>query len=230
MRMENAKKQLEGKPDDAGFKQQFEAAQKALAEATEKAKVATEAMATAAKNLEAAQVKQKEMTDAKTKADQDLQKAQQFQQEAQQEKQRSDQRYQQLQQQANQRGYNLIIPSTPVTLKIAEYPINLTSPTEKLMVKQGEKLEIPFKVERLYGFNQNVNTQLILPGGVGGLQIQNVNLDANQTEGKITIMAQPNATPGDHAVTFRADLNFNGQGLSLNRPFVLAVQQVEPAK
>lgn len=228
--MENAKKQLEGKPDDAGLKQQFEAAQKALADATEKAKMATEAQTTAAKNLELAQTKQKEMTDAKTKADQDLQAAQQFQQQAQQEKQRSDQIYQQRQQEANQRGYNLIIPSTSVKLKIVEYPINLTGLPEKSTVKQGDKVEIPFKVERLYGFNQNVNTQLQLPGGVGGLQIQNINLDPNQTDGKIIVMAQPNATPGDHQVTFRADLNFNGQGLTLTRPIVLTVQAVEPAK
>jgi hypothetical protein len=226
----NAKKQHEEKPEDAGLKQQFEAAQKTLAEATERAKAAAEAAAVALKNLEAAQAKQKAATEAKTLADEDLQKAQGFQQQAQQEKQRADQQAQQLQQQANQRGYNLIIPSTPVTLKIAEYPIHLTGLPEKISLKQGDKLEVPFKVERLYGFNQNVNTQLILPGGVGGLQIQNVNLDANQTEGKILITAQPTATPGDHAVTLRANLNFNGQGLNLDKGFVLTVEKVEPAK
>ena len=227
---ENAKKLLAQKPEDAGLKQQFEAAQKAVVEATAKNKAAAEAAATAAKNLETAQAKQKAATEAKTKADQNLQAAQTFQQQAQQAKQQADQRSQQLQQQAAQRGYNLIIPSTPVKLKIAEYPINLTGPPEKLMVKQGEKLEIPFKVDRLYGFDQNVNTQLILPGGVGGLQIQNVNLPANQAEGKIALTAQPDATPGDHTVTFRATLNFNGQGLTLDRTFLLSVQKVEPAK
>lgn len=226
----NLKKQLDAKPEDAGLKQQFDAAQKTLADATKNLETATTAAATAAKNLEAAQAQHKAATEAKTKADQALLQAQQFQQQAQQEKQRADQTAQQLQQQANQRGYNLIVPSTPVTLKIAEYPIHLTGPSEKSTIKQGEKIEIPFKVDRLYGFNQNVNTQLLLPSGVGGLQIQNVNLAANQADGKIQITAQPTATPGDHTVTFRASLNFNGQGLTLDRTFVLSVQKVEPAK
>ncbi|MCA9172976.1 MAG: PPC domain-containing protein [Planctomycetales bacterium] len=221
-----ALQQSDAKPDDAGLKQQFEAARTKSDEEAKKAKDASDAAAVAAKKLEEAMAKQKATQEAKTKADQDVQAAQQFQQQAQQEKQRTDQRAQQLQQQANLRGFNLIIPSTPVTLRIAEYPITLTSP-EKAAVKQGEKVDIPLKIERLYGFDQQVNTQLIVPGGVGGLQIQNLNIAQNQTDGPVVVTAQPTATPGDHSLTLRVTMNFNGQGLTLDRQVVLTVEKVE---
>jgi len=221
--------QLAAKPEDAGLKQQVENARKAVDDATQKAKTASENAASAAKKQEEATATQKAAQEAKTKADQDQQAAQQFQQQAQQEKQRADQTASQLQQQANPRGFNLIIPSTPVTIRIAEYPVNLNGVPDRVTVKQGEKLDIPLKIERLYGFDQNVNVQLQLPGGVGGLQIQNLNIAQNQTDGAITITAQPTATPGDHTVTLRTTLNFNGQGLTLDRTFVLSVEKVEPA-
>lgn len=226
----SAKQQLDAQPDDAALKQQLQAAQTAADDAAKKAKEAADALAAAVKKLEEQTAAQKAAQEAKTKADQDLQAAQQFQQQAQQEKQRTDQMAQQLQQQANPRGFNLIIPSTPVTLRIAEFPINLTGPPEKAVVKQGEKIDIPLKVERLYGFDQTVNMQLIVPGGVGGLQIQNVNIAQNQTDGIVAVTAQPTATPGDHTLTLRATISFNGQGLTLDRQFVLTVEQVEQAQ
>ncbi|MDA1053713.1 MAG: PPC domain-containing protein [Planctomycetota bacterium] len=224
------KKQLEAKPDDDGLKQQVAAAEKVVADATPKAKAATDAAAEAVKKLEEVTKNQLAAQEAKTKADEDLKAAQQFQQLAQQEKTRADQKAQQLQQQANKRGINHIIFATPVTISVADYPIKLTGPAEKVAVKQGEKLEIPLKVERLFGFNQGVNFQLIVPGGVGGLQIQNVNLAGDKPDGVINITAQPTATPGEHSLTLRATMNFNGQNLTLDQTFVLSVAPVEAAK
>ncbi len=225
-----AKKLLAAKPADAAAKQQVANATKAVTDATQKAKVATDAATAAAKKLTEAMANQKAAQEAKTKADTESQAAQQFQQQALQEKQRTDQRASQLQSLANPRGYNHIISSTPVTISIAEFPINLTGPPEKASVKQGEKLEVPFKIQRLYGFKQNVSWQMVLPGGVAGLQIQNANIAQNQTDGKITVTAQPTATPGDHTVTLRGTMNFNGQGLTMERKLVLTVVKVEQPK
>jgi hypothetical protein len=212
------------------LKQQVAAAEKTEADATTKAKAATDAAAEAVKKLEEATKNQQTAQEAKTKADEELKAAQQFQQQAQQEKSRADQKARTLQQQANKRGVNHIIFATPVTITVVDYPIKLTGPAEKVAVKQGEKLEIPLKVERLYGFNQQVNFQLVLPGGVGGLQIQNVNIPANKANGVINVNAQPTATPGDHSLTLRATMNFNGQNLTLDQTVVLSVAEVKPAK
>ena len=137
--------QLAAKPDDAGLKQQVEAAQKAVTTATEKSKAATDGATDVAKKQEEATAKQKAALEAKTNADQTQQAAQQFQQQAQQEKQRADQKAQQTQQQANKRGINFNTASTPVTIRIAEFPITHTGP-DAATVKQGESADVAFKV------------------------------------------------------------------------------------
>jgi len=228
--LNTAKKRAAEKPDDAGLKQQQQQAQTAFDDATTKAKVAQTAAAEATTKLEAATTKQKAAQEAKMKADQESQTAQQFLQQAQQEKQRADQRAQQTQQAANPRAFNLIVPSTPITIKIAEFPVQLSGMPEKTSVKQGEKLEIPVQVQRLYGFDQPVNSQLVLPGGVNGLQIQNATIPGNQDRGNVVVTAQAAATPGEHAVILRSTMSFNGQALTLDKKLTLVVEKVEAAK
>lgn len=222
-----AKQQWDAKPEDGGLKQELQTAQTASDEAAKKAKEAADAAAIAAKKLEESTTKQKLAHEKKVKADADFQSAQMFQQQAQQEKQRTDQRAQQLQQQSAMRGYNLIVPSTSATLRIAEYPIELSGIPDKALVKQGEKLDVPLKIQRLFGFDQNVTFQLVAPNGVAGLQAPNVTLAPNQADGLLAIMAQPDATPGEHAAIVRTTMAFNGQTLTLDRKLLLTIEMVE---
>jgi translation initiation factor 2B subunit (eIF-2B alpha/beta/delta family) len=222
-------KQSAAAPTDAALKDKVTAQQKEVDEATKKATAAADAAKVADTKLTEATTKQKLAQEAKQKADKAQQDAQALTQLAQQEKQRADQRAQQLQQQAAMRGYNVNIPSTPLTIKIAEYPIKASGTPDKLAVKQGAMLDLPFKVERLFGFAAEVTTQLVLPPGVAGLQAANATLPANQTDGKLVVMAQPNATPGVHNVIVRMTLNFNGQGLTMDQTVALTVEKVEPA-
>lgn len=215
-------------PNDAALKEKAVAAQKTLDDATKKAKDAVEAAKVAETKLTEATTKQKTAAEAKQKADKEQQAAQQLLTLAQQEKQRIDQRAQAMQQQATLRGFNTNIPSTPVTIRIAEHPLKLSGSPEKASVKQGQMLEIPFKVERLYGFTGDVTMQLVPPTGVAGVQAANVALPGNQTDGKLVLMCQANATPGNHATLLRLSMNFNGQALSLDRPLALTVEKVEP--
>jgi hypothetical protein len=64
----------------------------------------------------------------------------------------------------------------------------------------------------------------------GGLSIPGLNIADNQTDGTVKITANANATPGEHAITFRLQMNFNGQNLILEHPLKLTVEKVEPAK
>lgn len=224
-----AKQQLATKPDDAGLKQAVTSAEENFKTATDKSKTATDNAAAAAKKLEEATAKQKAAQEAKAKADQEQQAAQQFQQLAQQEKQRADQKAQQTQQQANKRGFNFNTASTPVTISIAEFPITNTGP-DVATVKQGESVNVAFKVTRLYGFNANVSVQPQLPGGVGGLSIPGINIDQNKTDGTVKITANASATPGEHEMKFRLQMNFNGQNLILEHPLKLTVVAVEAKK
>ena len=221
-------KKLAADPEDAGLKQQVATAETTLKQAMEKVQVATKAATTAAKTLVDATAAQKEADEAKKAADQAAMEAREFATAAQQEKQRADQKASQTQQQANKRAVNFNIISNPVTISIAEYPVKSQGP-ETAIVKQGESTEIAFKVERLFGFNANVSVQSQLPQGVGGLQMPNVTIAANQTEGKVKVTAAANATPGMHAINVRLQMSFNGQNLIVEHPVQLTVVEVKAA-
>lgn len=223
-----AKAKLETTPDDAAAKTALTVAEKNAADAVNQLKLATEAEKMAVAALEKAMQEQTTAMQVKATADEALKAAQQFQTLAQQQKQQADQKANQLQQQSNSRAFNHLIFATPITIKVDDYPIKLTGPPEKLMVKQGETAEIPLGIERLYGFNQAVTVQTILPSGIAGLQIPNNSIAAAATQVAVAVTAQPNATPGDHQLTLRLTLNFNGQSLTLERTCVLTVVEVKP--
>ena len=225
-----AKAKSAAAPEDAALKNAVTAAEKTLADANDKLKKATDADTEANTKLEAATKDKTAAEEAKKTADEQSKSAQEFQQKAQQQKQQADQKAQQAQQQANNRNVNHLIFATPITIKVNDYPIKLNGPAEKFAVKQGDKAEVPLTLERLYDFNQAVNFQTVIPQGVSGLQAPNLSIAAGAGDGKVTVTAQPNATPGDHTMLLRVTLNFNGQNLTFDRPFTLTVEKVEPAK
>jgi hypothetical protein len=225
-----AKAKSEAAPEDAALKTALVAAEKALTETSEKMKAATNMATEAATKLETMTKEQMAASEAKKVADQKAQEAQKFQQQATQQKQQADQKAQQAQQQANNRNVNHLIYATPITIRVADYPVKLKLAAEQFNVKQGEKVEVPISIERLYEFNQQVNVQAVQPQGVSGLQINNASIPNGTADGKIMITAQPNATVGNHVINLRVTLNFNGQNLTFDRSFNLAVEEVKPAK
>jgi hypothetical protein len=227
---EAARKSAEESQDNAELQTAAANAEKAAADAAAAATKAADEFAAADKAFKDAQTAQQSAQDAKTAADKAAQEAAALFQQAQQAKRQADQRAQQLKNAANPRNVNLLVPSNPITISIAEFPITLEGPPESATLKQGEMLEIPLKITRLYDFDANVNMQLRLPGGVGGIGIQNVNIGNGQTEGKITVTAQANATPGTHTLTLQAQMNFNGQNLTMERPLALTIEAVEAQK
>ena len=221
-----ATKASAAQPDDAALKTAATNAAQAVTDAESKLKTAQEEQAVAQKTLEEAQTKQKLAEEAKSKADAASQAAAALAQEAQRLKQQADQQAQQKQNESNPQNRNLWAPSTPVTIKIAEYPVTITGPPESSTVKQGEMLELPLQVTRLYGFDQPVNFQLSLPGGVGGIGIQNTQVPNGQSDAKLTLNVQAGATPGTHTLNLRTQMNWNGQNLQYDRPIELTVEEV----
>ncbi len=222
-----AKKAAADNANDANLQAAAGTAEKATAEAALKAKTAADDLAAAQKALEEAQAKAKTAEEGKAVAGKTAQEATSRAQLAQQLKQQADQRAQQLANEAQQRNINYWTPSTPVTIKIAEFPITFEGPPAQATVKQGASLELPVKVTRLYGFDQPVNVQVVLPGGVGGIGVQNIQVAQGQADGKLTFAAQPNATVGTHNVTVRVQMNWNGQNLQFDRTVGLTVEEVK---
>lgn len=214
------------KTDDAALAQAAAEAEKKVVDAQAAVDAMKKANEEAAKALTDATTKREAADKAKMEADAALQAAQAFQQQAQQEKQRADQFANQKKQESTPRGVNAFVPSNSVRIAIAEFPIKVEALADKATVKQGEKVEFPIKISRLYEFNENVNVQPQLPSGASGIQIPNAAIGAGQTDGKWEITAQPTATPGDHAVTARFQMNFNGQQLTFDKTLTLTVVEV----
>ncbi len=214
-------------PANEALKQQLAQAQTVFDAAKKAAEDSATVAAEVAKKQEEATARKTTADEARTKATADLQAAQQFQQQAQQEKQRADQFANQKQNEANPRGINVNVPSNSLTIKVVEFPITVETLPEALMINQGEKAEVVVKVSRQYEFTGAINVQSQLPGGVGGISIPNTNIPDNQAEAKYEITVQPTASVGEHTLTVRFQMNFNGQNLILERQMKLTVVEVK---
>ncbi|MEM1067943.1 MAG: hypothetical protein AAGI63_03530, partial [Planctomycetota bacterium] len=103
--------------------------------------------------------------EAKKATEKALSDAREFEQRAQQEKSVADRYASQKRNDSNPRNINFNVPSNSLTIKVSEFPIELESLAEAVTVQQGQKLKVPVKLNRLYGFNSNVSVQPRLPSG-----------------------------------------------------------------
>jgi hypothetical protein len=166
-----------------------EAEQKRLAEMikaiNDEIKSATEAKDDAA--LKAAQDKLKQATELKTQCEKrldDVKKASQ------------------------PKDVPIALISTPVRLRIHSSPLKLSA--EPIAALQaGGKQELAVKLERLYGFADQVELTLEPPSGVQGLAMEKTMLKKDESQSKLQVVAADNATPGQHACTLRARGRFN---------------------
>ncbi|MEQ8785055.1 MAG: pre-peptidase C-terminal domain-containing protein [Pirellulaceae bacterium] len=221
-----AKAAAAAKTDDAALQAAAAASQKASVEANAKLKTAMAAVVDAQKKLDEAAAKAEATAKAKLDADEQAAKTAELAQLAAQLKTTTDKLATDTANAAKPKKVNVPVVSSPVTLKIAPAPITMTEP-KAAVVKQGEKVETPITIARLFDFKDPVNLQVVLPSGVGGLSIPNATIAANQTQGKLAVTAAAGATPGQHQLTVRGTLNINGQGLTVEQPLTLTVQEVK---
>ena len=212
--------------EDANLKTKLEQSREALKKAVAQLEVANKRVEDNAKQLEKAESDKKNAEEAKLQADQAFRDAQQFQQLAQTEKQRADQFANQKRNESNPRNININVPSNSIRIKVTEYPIEIQKMEKSVTVKQGEKIKVNLGIKRLYDFASNVSVQPQLPGGVGGISLQSMNLPADQNEIQFEVNAATNATVGQHQVNVRLQMNFNGQNLIDEHPLMLTILEV----
>lgn len=112
--------------------------------------------------------------------------------------------------QANQpKDVNLALVSTPIRLRIHASPVSLAVAEPVSPIKPGAKQELLVKVDRRFGFADQLELTLESPEGVQGLSAEKVTVKKDNKEGPLTIVAGDNATPGQHACTLRARGRFN---------------------
>lgn len=203
------------------------AAEKAAAEAAVKAKPAAEALTASQKALEVAAANAKAAAEAKTAADKVAEQAAAKAKLAADLKVAADQRAAALENAAKPQNLNYWTPSTSIQIKITPAPITVTPPPESLPVKQGAMVELPVSINRLYGYADAINVTVMLPNGVGGLQIPAASIANGQNQGKLAITAAADATVGSHRATLRSSLRLNNQDLVVDQPFNIVVEKVE---
>jgi hypothetical protein len=221
---EQAAQKARETPNDPEAAKKSQEAAAARDEAEKRAKEAATKLADAEKAVTEAQEKLKKSEADRAKAEQDLQAAMQRATMAQQAKQQADQRAQMLQQAAQPRNVNFWTPSTPVVIRIVESPVQVEGLPEKIVIKPGEKVEIPVKITRSYGFQGPVNLNWQSSGGINGVQLPNVQIANGQNEGKLVVNAAQNAPPGQHALRVQVQLNFNGQNVVTEKALELSIE------
>ena len=217
----------------AAAKERAESFAAILADTQAKAQAAQQAAQQAAAAVSAAnggtdQAAKDAAAEAKKVADAAAQDAQKLLQQAQAEKQRRDQRAQQLQQQSAPKGVNVVVPSTPVTIRIAEFPLRVAGLPATAAGTQAVPLAIPFTVERLYGFAGDVAVRCQPPAGTGGIPAATVTLPAAETAGTLMVPLAAAATPGTHDLALSFTVSFNGQQLVVPGKVTVTIAAAEP--
>lgn len=179
------------------------AADKAVAEAEAKLKAANEAKAAAEKAAADAAALAKTAAELKPAAD----------------KRAAD-----LANASAPKDIGLFWPSTTAAIKITAAPIKMTATAPAAAIKLGAQGELPVKLERLYGYNEAVQVQAVLPAGVQGVTIAAMPIAAGQAEAKLVVQAAANATPGTHTITIKAVAPFNGQQLAVEQAVMVVIQ------
>ena len=217
------------KPDDANLKNAVVAAVKAATDAAVKSKAATDAATATLKTFQEAQAMAEANAMKKVATDAAAEKAAAFAKAATDEKRITDRKATDTANAAKPKNINYWTASTPITIKIHEYPITLTELPQATKLKQGEKTELSISITRLVDFAEQVSFSTVIRG-VSGLSIQNVNIPKGQTRIMLPITAAASATPGGHEITLRATMRVNNQTLTLDRPFMLEIEKVEAKK
>lgn len=225
-----AKEAADKEPGNQGLVDAATNAQKQADEAAAAAKSAADKAAEAEKAFVAAQEKLKAAEEAKVKAEQAAQEAQNKVNQANQQKQQLDQRVNQVKQLNQPKDVQFHLVSSPIKMRVADSPVKATIGQNPATVKQGEKLELPVSVERLYGFADGVEVIAELPGGVGGINVPKIDIPKEQGQGMLTFTLNKDATVGEHNVRLRIRTRFNNVQSELEQYVTVRVEAAPAAQ
>ncbi len=215
-------------------KKEFDEMLKQLAETIKAATAARDAAVSAAQEAvkvkETEPAKAAEAEEAKAKADLALKELQGQLKQAEQQKPVIAKKVDDLKKAAAPKDVNVAVISAPIKVRILDSPIKISATAPAAGVKPGEKVEIPVKVERLFGFEDQVEFSFEPPAGVTGLTANKPIVAKGQADGKFDITAANNATPGEHTITIRAKVKFNNVNLESTEKIVVKVEPAVAAK
>jgi len=216
------KAQSAGDDSAAAVKQ----ARQKLDEAKKAKQQADDALAKAETQVETATKVDKEAQAEKKKADEAVAEAEKMKGRADSFKKEADGQLKTVQDANKPRDVDVIVVSSPVQLRIVEHPIKAEADSAGT-VKQGEKLEVKYRVERLHGFDSTVNVKGQLSGGVKGVSLKPENLAKGKEQATLTITVADDATPGKHTATLEFSCRQGSVNHQLQLPVAFEVQEVK---
>ena len=212
-------------PTNESLKQAKQNAENGVAEADIKLKAASESVAAAEKVEADAVEKVKAATDAKAAADKNAADAEARAKSVTETQQAVTKSAEEAAKRAQPQPRNIGMATSPVVLKITAGPIAPATSQSLGTVRQGTKIEAPIKLQRLYNFADAVPVRVQLPGGVSGLNIQQISIPQGQDQANLVIEAADSASPGEHRLSLQFVPRFNGQDLTVNQDVTLTVEK-----
>ena len=221
-KLKEAKRAAEGADDDEAAVKALEAAGQAASEFKEADVAAREAVAAAAKALDEAQKKYKTAQDRKVKAAAEAERTKTLSEAAAKAKEAAEQ-FSKLA--AILKDVNVRVPFAVTRVDVKPAPIALEFEAPASPLNQSGETEVVLTLERLFGFDDEVNLSLIVPEGVKGLDLSQpaIKIAKDGSTATLTIRALPNATPGTHDLKIEARMKFGKQDVKLEQPFKLTV-------
>lgn len=116
---------------------------------------------------------------------------------------------------------NLEVPAASIMLEVTASPVKVE--VVEIKVKQGEKVELPLKLERLYGFDDEVSVSLQAPKGVNIRFEKNLKFEKGNVEIKPVIITDKAAPEGTHTAEVRVQVKFNNQNITQDVAFKITI-------
>lgn len=226
-KLADAKKAANANKDDEGKANAVQEAQKLRDEAAKQNDEAAKQLEAARKAEAAAKKKSEEAAKAKAEAEQAHQKAEDKQTRAENFKKKADDHVKDVKNRNKPKDVNLSVVSSPVRIRVQPHPLSIDLKPDGYKLKQGESIEVPVSIQRLYGFQDNVEVEYRNPSGVSGVSGKKLTLGKGKTQGKLELSANDNATPGEHTAHLRFGLRWGNVSLETEQPLTFTVEEVK---
>jgi hypothetical protein len=219
-----AKKAADDAKDDQAKAQAAQQAEKELADLKAKVAQTENDKAQAEKNLQAAVEKNQAALIAKDAADAAIKTATDMQKKADAYVKKVAGDLTNATNQNKTADINLYVVSSPIVMRVHAHPLKITAPSTLGKLQPEQALELPVSIERLYGFDDKIDVELGLPGGIKGISVDKASIDKGKTDAKLTLKAGQDLTPGTHAATLRLRLRFNNVSLVAEQPITIEAE------
>lgn len=123
-----------------------------------------------------------------------------------------------------QQNVQVFQATPPIKFVVYEETAKITLPQPKLEIEAGKEAELVVNLERLYDYQGEYDIQVLTPGGVGGISVQQIKVPGGANEGKLVIKVAANAQPFNrNDFKIRVTSKVSNATLTQEVPFELTV-------